>query len=280
MECYKNEKTIEGVLINVPEVPSWTSPISADVGIGSLFADSWKIYKKHWGKFLFSGIVMAAIQMGMMIADFMIEHAGDNIRPAEIAVCLFLGVALSAISGVFPLGCLKIASLESNGKPVCFGDVFPLGRTLQKFPKFFCALLTVSAAAAVVYSLVLILACICWATAEVSPLVVFVGLLAYVVGSYVLLFLSVRLFLFAWFFLFETDCGVFASFAASWRITRGRFGRTVGFGVLATMISYLGILLTFGLAQILILPLCGLWLAVYYLKLCKTCALPVPAGTL
>lgn len=282
MEHYENEKTIDGGLIDVPAGSSWMSPVSADVGIASLFADSWKIYKKHWGKFLFSGIVMTAIYAGMMIADFMVGYAETDVRSAETMACVWVlpAFVLSAIFGVFSLGCLKIASLESNGKPVRFGDVFPLGRALRKLPKFFGFMLTVFAAAVVVYFLVLILAGIFWVAAGASTLVAIAAMLAYVIGVYALAFLSVRLTLFAWPFLFETDCGVFASFSASWRITRGRFWRTITFGALTMVIFYLGTQLTLGLALILLFPLSGIWFAVYYLKLCKTCSLPVSAGTL
>ena len=266
--------------------PTETSPVSADVGVDSLFGDSWKIFKAHWGKFLFAGIGCSAISLLSTFVDAMVQSSvsvSEEPPPSygALALCVSLFLAIWALGNALYLGVVKITSLEATGKPVRFGDVFPLGRALMKLPKvvglFLVALLIVLP----IYFLfvVFLLSTIGGADVLCSPSGASVVLLGAAAVWGVLGYLGLR-FMFAWLFIFETDCGVFASLSASWRITRGHFWRTLGYGVLTTLMLWFGVLCTFGLGAVALLPLNTIWLTVYYLKLRRVCAVPVPAGTL
>ena len=272
----------------VPELPPpETSPVSADVGVDSLFGDSWTIFKAHWGKFLFAGIVCSAFSLLSGGAEALLriavagsEESGALPPVGALALCSALMLVLWALGNVFYLGVVKIVSREAAGKPVRFGDVFPLGRALMKLPKFVGLSLVALLIVLPIYFLFVVFLAAMFDTDVIG---LFSGALVVLLGAAaawgVLGYLGLR-FMFAWLFIFETDCGVFASLSASWSVTRGRFWRTLGYGVLTTLMLWFGILCTFGLGAVALLPLSMIWLTVYYLKLRRTCAVPVPAGTL
>lgn len=128
-ECGADEDTEDGEVI------------SDDLGIGSLFGEAWEIFKRHWGKFVFFGLIGSALsfasEAGRAWLDFARESSGEElaagITPAVIVLSLLSGV----VSVGLTLGALKIARKEDTGTPAGFGDIFPIGRMFVKFLKFF-----------------------------------------------------------------------------------------------------------------------------------------------
>lgn len=188
---------------------------------------------------------------------------------APSAVSLLLSVVLC----IFSFGFLKIVRKEDAGTPVSFGDLFPLGRCLRKLLKFIGLGLVFFAAAGALGGGVCLPLFLSDATALLITVCADVVLLCAI-------FVLGPRFAFAFNFLFEADCGVFESLRASWRITRGRFWRTLGFFILFYLIAFFGITFTLGFGAIVLYPLFALWLYVYYVKLCKTTDADVPASVL
>lgn len=293
--------------------------ISADVGAESVFSEAWAIFKKHWGKLVFVGLFAWASMLfsctselasgfsgeayddaifceisddGNAAADFADAGTVDedavpavssddegepmvvmtDIRPsfgAADAGLFAVSFLLEIILGIFVFGILKIVRKTDAGTPVSFGDLFPLGRCLRKLPKFiglWFVLVVLAGALGVGICLPLLV------TSVFAAVVVLVALCAFFV-------LAPRL-VFAIDLLFDTDCGVFESLRASWRITRGRFWRTLGFGILFYAIAFFCSAFTLSFGAIALYPLFALWTSVYYVKLCKTADADVPASVL
>lgn len=295
--------------------------ISADVGIAGVFSDSWKIFRKFWGRFVFVGVLVwltalfpvAAGEFGR--ADFSAadeeisffdeaepengvagtfpddgnaaERIGAGTRGGEAdggcgtsdsasgaltVACLsfayFAGVGL--LVGVFSMGILSTVRKADAGTPISRGDLFPLRRCLRRLWKIVVLSLVWLVLAVVFYMSFIALAFM--ASAAAFP--VLLGNILFLVAS---LAAFVR-FGFAGFVLFDTDCGVFAALRASLRMTRGRFRRTLGFGLLFHSAAFLGAAFPPGLGAILLFPLLFVWVSVYYVKLVKTTGADVPAG--
>lgn len=261
--------------------------ISDDLGIDSLFGDAWEIFKRHWGKFILSGMLTGGLVMlaegGNAWVDSR-ERAGDALPDGVVFGVAAVSFVFSVISGVFGCGYLKITRKEDAGAEVRLGDIFPLGRCLRKMFKFLGAgliymLIVIPIYLLMVFPMIEPLALSLVGNAEPGLAEIFVALAAFFSGFALLTWLMLRL-LFVFMFVFDTDCGVFGAFKASWRITRNRFWRTFGYGVLSALLVMFGSLFTLGLGAILLIPLGAVWYAVYYVKLCKNCDDALPESTL
>ena len=258
--------------------------ISDDLGLDSLFGDAWEIFKRNWGKFVFFGLICSALsfasEAGRVVLDFDRESSGEELVAGIIPAVIVLSLLSGVVSAGLPLGALKIARKEDAGTPVVFGDIFPIGRMFVKFLKFLGVGCVWFAGGIVVYFplAVLSLAGAGASEAGVAGAVLWMAFLLLVEGP-LLIWLFTRL-AFVAYFIFDTDCGVFAAFKASWRATRGKFWRTFGYGVLSALLVMFGSLFTLGVGAILLIPLGAVWYAVYYVKLCKNCDDALPESTL
>lgn len=261
--------------------------ISADVGMDSFFGNAWEIFKRHWGKFILSGMLTGGLVMlaegGNAWVDSR-ERAGDALPDGVVFGVAAVSFVFSVISGVLGCGYLKITRKEDAGAEVRLGDIFPLGRCLRKMFKFLGAgliymLIVIPIYLLMVFPMIEPLALSLVGNVEPSLAEILVALAAFFSGFASLTWLMLRL-LFVFMFVFDTDCGVFGAFKASWRITRNRFWRTFGYGVLTYLIFVFGVLFTLGFGAILLMPLAGIWFIVYYIKLCKTCEYDIPESRL
>lgn len=250
--------------------------VSDDIGIDALFGESWTVFKRHWGKFLSFGLICSAASFCSEFvrawSGFRQEFSETSSSPEISLVALVLSLLSAVISGGLMFGSLKIVRKEDAGTPVSFGDIFPLGRMFVKVLKFFgIACVWFAGVFAVYFPAAMLLF-----SASASDPVALIFLFAVFPAE---LWLLTR-FAFVGYFIFDTDCGVFASFRASWRATRGKFWRSLGYGVLTILLVVFGSLFTLGLGSVLLAPLSMIWGAVYYVKLRKTCGDSLPACTL
>ena len=273
-ECGADEDTEDGEVI------------SDDLGIDSLFGEAWEIFKRHWGKFVFFGLICSALsfasEAGRAWLDFARESSGEELAAGIIPAVIVLSLLSGVVSAGLTLGALKIARKEDTGTPAGFGDIFPIGRMVVKFLKFLGAGCVWFTGGFVAYFPLVMLVVSGAGTDDPSGSAV-----AAVLGAAFFLFIELPLLIlfvtrlaFVAFFIFDTDCGVFAAFKASWRATRGKFWRTFGYGVLSALLVMFGSLFTLGLGAILLIPLGAVWYAVYYVKLCKNCDDALPESTL
>ena len=264
--------------------------ISADVGTDSFFGNAWEIFKRHWGKFILSGMLMGVLTMISEGGNTWIdscERAGEALPAGVVFGVVSVSFIFSVISGALSFGYLKITRKEDAGEEVRLGDIFPLGRCLRKMFKFLGSGLIFMLITIPIYLLMTLPILVGMElsdtgydlSSEGSFLLFAVFMITLFGGFALLLWLMARL-LFVFMFVFDTDCGVFDAFKASWRITRGRFFRTFGYGVLTSLILVFGTLFTLGLGAILLVPLSVIWFAVYYIKLCKTCETEIPESSL
>lgn len=299
-----------------PDSPTDTPEmISADVGIAGVFSDSWKIFRKFWGRFVLVGVLVWLTVLFPVAADEFVsadfsepdeevsffgeaepengvagtfpnggnaaerigagtrddeadggcgtsDSASDALTVACLSFAYFAGVGL--LVGVFSMGILSTVRKADAGTPISRGDLFPLRRCLRRLWKIVVLSLAWLVLAVAFYMSFIALAFM--ASAAAFP--VLLGNILFWVAS---LAAFVR-FGFAGFVLFDTDCGVFAALRASRRMTRGRFRRTLGFGLLFHSAAFLGAILLF--------PLLFVWVSVYYIKLVKTTGADVPAVAL
>lgn len=260
--------------------------ISDDLGIDSLFGDAWEIFKRHWGKFVFFGLICSALsfasEAGRAWLDFARESSGEELAAGIIPAVIVLSLLSGVVSAGLPLGALKIARKEDTGTRAGFGDIFPIGRMFVKFLKFLGVGCVWFAGVFVAYFPLAVFAVSLAEAGDSADGVATAALgtaFLLLVGAPLLIWLFTRL-AFVAYFIFDTDCGVFVAFKASWRATRGKFWRTFGYGVLSALLVMFGSLFTLGLGAILLIPLGAVWYAVYYVKLCKNCDDALPESTL
>ncbi len=261
--------------------------ISDDLGIDSLFGEAWEIFKRHWGKFVFFGLICSVLsfasEAGRVWLDFARESSGEELASGIIPAVIVLSLLSGVVSTGLTFGALKIVRKEDAGTSAGVGDIFPLGRMFVKFLKFF-GVACIWFAGGVVAYFPLVMFFVVGTTGTDDPSG---GGVAALIGSAFFLFVELPLLIwlftrlaFVAYFIFDTDCGVFAAFKASWRATRGKFWRTFGYGVLSALLVAFGSLFTLGLGAILLIPLGAVWYAVYYVKLCKNCDDVLPESTL